>query len=127
MNVIWDIESHQSARSSEIGYIEFVQRRGNELVPPTPKPCKKGDKECRGENEDAQNAYTLESSATPPADNFSLRFEFDVASKGLHFARALVKREKEDATHWTAKELSESCPDKVIASEVGETADAPAR
>lgn len=113
LNVVWDVESRQSARSIGLGYIEFVERA--EVVKPTPRPCKKRDKDCENSNEDAETVYTWMLSAVPGLDNF--RFEFDVNSSGLQFVRALAKNEQEDSTHWRAVELRGRCPDKLIGSE----------
>ena len=117
MNVVWDIEAHPSARSMEIGSIEFIKIVGSSPMTPTPKPCKKKDTECQRRNRAVYEAFMqLLISSLRPDDSFDFRFEFDITSSGLHFTRALVKRETDDASHWKATQLGENCPDKSIQS-----------
>jgi len=108
VNVVWDIEQKQSARSDRQGYVEFV--RTSTYVAEALEKCKRRDADCEFRNRavTAINKGWAEGTAKGP-DQF--RYEFDLGIDGLELVRALAKRQTED--HWVATQLRD-CPGDAV-------------
>lgn len=114
LNVVWDVQPQESARTEKIGYIEFVQH--SSYIPSEPEPCRKHDDACQRRNQATQEVDAIRLSLNLP-DNF--RYEFDFGPKGLEFLRALKKHEADDATHWLAMNPGNGCEAKAVWTVLG--------
>lgn len=104
LNVVWDIEQKHSARSEEMGYIEFVRTCHYNWK--DQEECKKRDADCQRRNtETLQLNVIADGAASALPDQF--RYEFDVNDGGVELVRVLSKHQSKDEP-WSASSLQAS-------------------
>ncbi len=114
MNVVWDARFQESARSPELGFVEFVERSA--YIARALAACRKNDADCERRNQAIRETDAIRSGLRLP-DRF--RYEFDFGPAGLEFARALEKYELDDDKQWRAMNPGDGCEARAVWAVLG--------